>query len=195
MTLRSRLATFLFCLCIPALLVSQNNQNNPAALASMEAKLQHVQANGALEHPDQTPTVFTEEEVNAYAASGKVDLPQGVQSVRFQAHPEVVVTTMRVDFDQVKAGRSSYNPLLSVFTGVHDVVANAHAHGAGGQGYVHIDSVSMDGVEIPRFALELFVEKYIKPKYPNVGLDSQFPLPARVDTATLGEHQVAITQK
>ena len=51
---------------------------------------------------------------------------------------------------------------------------------------VHVDSVSLDGVEIPSFVLELFVQKYLKPKYPNIGMDSRFALPARVDAATVG---------
>lgn len=58
-----------------------------------------------------------------------------------------------------------------------------------------MDSVSLDNVEIPRFALKLFVEKYIEPKYPDIGLDSQFALPDRVDTATVGLHKLTVTQK
>jgi hypothetical protein len=58
-----------------------------------------------------------------------------------------------------------------------------------------VDSVSLDGVEVPEFVLQLFVEKYLKPKYPNIGLDSRFALPARVDAATVGLHRVTVTQK
>ena len=146
-------------------------------------------------HPDPSPTEFTEQEINAYFASGKVDLPTGVQSVVFQEQPGIVVGTSRVDFDQLKAGKNSYNPLLSVFSGVHEVVVTAHAYGAKREGLVHVDSVSLDGVEVPHFVLELFVEKYLKPKYPNIGIDSRFALPARVDAATVGLHKVTVTQK
>jgi hypothetical protein len=100
-----------------------------------------------------------------------------------------------VDFEQVKAGVSSYNPLLSVFSGVHDVVIVARAHGAGGVGFVQVDSVSLDGLDIPRFALQLFVEKYIRPKYPDIGLNSRFPLPDRIDRAIVGQHKLTVTQK
>jgi hypothetical protein len=44
-------------------------------------------------------------------------------------------------------------------------------------------------------ALEYFVSKYITPKYPNIGLDSQFRLPNRIDTATVGYHKLTVTQK
>jgi hypothetical protein len=154
-----------------------------------------LQSNAAEPHPDPAPTEFTEQEINAYFASGNVELPAGVRSVVFQEQPGVVMATSRVDFDQLKAGKNSYNPMLSIFSGLHDVVATAQAQGAGGQGVVHMDSVYLDGVEIPNFVLELFVQKYLKPRYPNLGLDSRFALPARVDAATVGLHKVTVTQK
>ena len=107
----------------------------------------------------------------------------------------MVTATTRVDFDRLKAGQNSSNPLLSIFSGVHDVVVNADAHGAGGQGFVHVNSVSIDDVDVPRLVLQLFVEKYLQPKYPGVGLDSRFTLPDRIDTATVGLHNLTITQK
>jgi hypothetical protein len=118
-----------------------------------------------------------------------------VKSVVFQEQPGIVTGTSRVDFDQLKAGKNSYNPLLSIFSGLHDVVVTAHAYGVKGEGLVHVDSVSLDGVEVPQFVLELFVEKYLKPKYPDIGIDSRFALPARVDAATIGLHRVTLTQK
>src|SRR5438477_8825852 len=124
-----------------------------SAVASMDRKLQRIETNGASAHPDQTPTEFTEEEVNSYIASGRIQLPVGVQSVKFQGEPGIITANTRVDFDQLKAGRRSSNPLLGMFSGVHDVIVQAHAHGSGGQGIVNVDSVSLDGVEIPRFVL------------------------------------------
>ena len=75
------------------------------------------------------------------------------------------------------------------------MVVVAHARGANRQGHVQVESVSLDGVEIPRFALELFVQKYIQPKYPNVGMTSQFALPSKIDTAIVGQHKLTVTQK
>jgi hypothetical protein len=169
--------------------------SNSSQVASMERKLQHLESKAAEVHPDPAPTEFTEQEINAYFETGNVKLPAGVRSVAFQAQPGAVTATSQVDFDQLKAERNSYNPLLSIFSGLHDVVVTAHAYGAGGQGLVHVDSVSLDGVVVPRFVLELFIEKYLKPKYPNIGLDSRFRLPARVDAATVGVHSVTVTQK
>jgi hypothetical protein len=35
----------------------------------------------------------------------------------------------------------------------------------------------------------------ITPKYPQVGVDSQFALPDRIDIATVGLHKLTLTQK
>jgi hypothetical protein len=161
----------------------------------MEQKLRRLDTNAGLAHPDQTPTTLTEPEANAYLASDKVKLPVGVRSLKLQGDPGIITGNAQVDFDRIREGTRSSNPLLSIFSGLHEVVVVAHAYGAGRQGYVHVDSVSLDGVEIPHLVLELFVEKFLTPKYPQIGLDSQFALPDRIDIATVGLHKLTVTQK
>jgi len=172
-----------------------NSRSNPGAVAGVGWKLRYLDANAKLARPDQTPTEFGEEEINAYFASGEVKLPSGVQSVHFAGEPGVVTGTARVDFDQLRSEHNSSNPLLSVFTGVHEAIVIAHAHGEGGQAFVQVDSVSLDGVQIPRFLLQLFAEKYLEPKHPGIGLDSRFTLPARIATAVVGLHKLTVVQK
>jgi hypothetical protein len=162
---------------------------------SAQRKVDHIQTNGTLAHPDSAPTEFTEQEINAYIGSGKIQLPEGVQSVHLVGIDGTVTGTARVDFDKLQSGRKSSNPLLSMFSGVHDVEVQAHASGSGGTGIIHVDSVILDGAEIPHFLLELFVEKYLKPKYPDVGLDARVALPDKIDTATIGKHILTVVQK
>ena len=161
----------------------------------MQHKMDHVEANGRLAHPNSKPTVFTESEVNAYLASEEVKLPVGVQSVRLEGEAEVITGNAHIDFDRIREGIHSSNPLLSIFTGIHDVVVVVHAHGENGTGYVHVDSVSLDGIRVPRFVLQMFVEKFLTPKYPEISLDSRFALPDRIDSAVVGEHQLTVAQK
>jgi len=173
---------------------SHSSSTQPTGRA-MQKKLDHVQANAQLAHPDASPTEFSEEEVNAYVNSCQVRLPAGVKSAKLRGVHGAVTGNARVDFDQLKAGRGSVNPMLSIFSGVHDIQVDAHAYGRNGRGFVQVDTVALDGVEIPRFVLQLFVQKYLQPKYPEVGLDSQFALPDRVDTAVVGQHKLAVVQK
>jgi len=162
---------------------------------SLQAKLDHIRDNGQLRHPDQSPTVMTEEEVNDYLNSGKVQLPQGVKKVTLQGRSGLVTGFVNVDFDEIRGGQRSPNPLLAIFSGRHDARVEGDAAGSGGQGKVHVRTVSIDGIDVPRMALEFFVAKYITPKYPNIGLDSEFKLPNRIDIATVGYHKVTVTQK
>jgi hypothetical protein len=184
----------LIAFAAPASLVGQPPSTQSLA-DSMQRKLDYIDANGRKAHPDPRPTVMTEDEVNAYVAAGRVRLPAGVQSARFSGTPGVITGNARVDFDQLTASQRSANPLLGIFTGVHDVAVVAHASGADGVGRVSVDSVSLDGTEIPRFALELFVKRYLQPKYPNIGMDSTFRMAARVNTATVGSHTLTVVQK
>jgi hypothetical protein len=188
-------AVTVWSLLVPHSLAQTRSVPNPVRMASFERKLQHLQSNGAQPHPDPSPTELSEQEINAFFASGNVELPAGVRSVAFQEQPGMIIGTARIDFDQLKAGKNSYNPLLSIFSGLHDVVVTSHAYGAKGQGVVHVDAVSLDGIDVPQFVLELFVEKYLKPKYPDIGMDSRFALPARVDSAVVGLHKVTLTQQ
>ncbi|HEX3155314.1 MAG TPA: hypothetical protein VHV32_11845, partial [Candidatus Angelobacter sp.] len=81
---------------------------------SLQAKLDHIQQNGEQEHPDQSPTVMTEEEVNDYIAAGRITLPQGVKKLRMEGRSGVVTAYLNVDFDQIREGQNSSNPMLSL---------------------------------------------------------------------------------
>jgi hypothetical protein len=175
---------------------SSSNSGVRHSLASnLQLKLNHIEQNAAKPRPDQTPTVMTEDEVNDYLASGRVQLPQGVKKVRMEGRSGLVTAFLNVDFDQIRAGQRSSNPLMGLFSGTHDVQVEADAAGAGGRGKVHVRTVSIDGMEVPHMALEYFVNKYVTPKYPNIGLDSEFQMPDRVDTAVVGYHKLTVTQK
>jgi hypothetical protein len=162
---------------------------------SLQRKLDHIEQNGQLESPNPAPTVMTEEEINDYIASSHINLPQGVKKVTLQGRSGVITAFANIDFDEIRAGQHSSNPLLSLFSGRHDVRVEASGDASDGEGRVHVRSVSIDGFEVPRVALEFFVSKYIAPKYPNVGIDSEFKLRDKVDTATVGYHKLTVTQK
>jgi len=162
---------------------------------AMQEKLAWLKANGLRPHPDPKPTVLTEPEVNAYFNEGGVKLPKGVSHLRLTSSASAIDAHANVDFEQVMQGRGSSNPLSSLFSGSHDVHAVAQATGANGTGTIHIQSVDFDGVTLPQFALEWFVQHYIAPKYPNVGINSTFKLPLRIDTATVETGKVRLVQK
>jgi len=166
-----------------------------SAAQSAANKFDYIAKNAAQPKPDTKATTITEDEINAYLAANLVELPKGVHNPRLTGENGVVTANTEVNFDEVKEGRSSSNPLLAVFSGTHHVKVTANASGTGGRGTVHVQDVEIDGVTVPRMALEFFVDRYLKPKYPNVGLDSTFALPAKIDSAVVGKHVLTVRQK
>jgi len=184
-----------FVLFISSCILGQQSRSEHRLAASLQRKLDYIQQNGRRAQPDQRPTVMTEEEINDYMASGRVKLPQGVKKVTFEGQSGIMTGVATIDFDEIRAGQRSSNPLLSIFNGTHVVRVEADAAAAGGVAKVHVRTVSIDGVNVPRMALEYFVSKYLKPKYPNVGMDSEFQLQDRIDMAVIGYHKLTVTQK
>jgi hypothetical protein len=200
--LRKTLFPFICIFALPLLAqqsrppaASQTQAMYNAQVNATQKKFDHIRQNGALATPDQTPTVLREHEINAWLTSESAELPNGVKRLQMRGEPGIIRATATVDFDQVTNGRYSGNPLMSLFRGTHEVLATAHADGTGHQGHVHIDSVEIDGVPVPKMALQYFADKYITSKHPNLGVDSTFPLPYKIDTAEVRQAQVSVTQK
>ena len=166
-----------------------------AAYQSMEGKISHLQQNAAKPRPDPGPTEITEDEANAYLNEGGVKLPKGVSQVHLSAQAGTLDGVAKVDFDTIIESKRSANPLLGLFSGMHEVRIVAQADGAGGTGNVKVQSVYLDGIEVPPMALELFAERYITPKYPDVGMNSTFKLPLRIDSAVVESGKVRLAQK
>jgi hypothetical protein len=185
----------LVLLCALAFAQTQKQTRHSVAFQSMQRKLDYIARNGELATPDQKPTAITAEEANAYFAEGGVKHPVGVKSVTLRSAPGVITAQTRIDFDEITASQRSMNPLLMVFTGVHDVEIVARASASGHTGTVEVQRVSIDGLEVPRMALQYFVERYVTPKYPGVGLTSRFRMPSRIDVATVGANSANVAQK
>lgn len=196
--LRCGILAFSISVLCSSLLLSQQSASEkrftPAA-QSFQSKLDFLERNANSNPVQRKPTQISADEVNAWFREGGYKLPHGVQRVIFHSQPDLITADATVDFDAVKEGRHNLNPLLSMFSGVHEVQVTASGSADNGTGNVNIQSVSIDGVGVPRLALELFVNKYIKPKYPNVGLENEFRMPDRIDTATLGNDSAVITQR
>jgi hypothetical protein len=192
--MRTALTTIVFLLC-SAGFAGQRPSSEHRLADSLQRKLYHIRQNADSARPDQAPTIMTEEEINDYLAAGRVKLPQGVKKITFQGQSGVITGLATIDFDEVRAGQHSSNPLLSIFSGTHYVRVEADAAGNGGKSKVHVRTVNIDGLDVPRMALEFFINKYLKPRYPDVGLDSEFQMPDKIEEATVGYHKLTVTQR
>lgn len=170
------------------------SQTETEAADAFQKKLDYLQENAKHDVPDERPTVVPENEVNAYFAQRRLKLPDGVKSVRFQFQPGKVIALTRVDFEEITKEHHSWNPLLALFSGIHDAEVVAHAEGHNGLAQVDVDSVTLDGVSVPRIALEMFIERFVQKKFPSVRLDGQYKLPEKLNNVTIADRQSTVTQ-
>jgi hypothetical protein len=161
----------------------------------MQRKLTYLKQNGLRAHPDPGPTELSESEVNAYFNEGGVKLPRGVSQVHLTSQPGVVDGDAHVDFEPMMQGRNPNNPLYSLFSGSHEVHVVARAAGVDGIASITVQSVALDGVTVPQWALDFFVQHYLTPRYPNVGMTSTFKMPLRIQTATVQAGKVRLEQR
>ena len=181
---------------IPLFAAKHFNSAREAA-DSFQRKLEAVQENSKKTTPASQPSVFFEEEINGYFSERRIpNMPEGVKSVRFELRPAHVLAYTTVDFDELRRDRQIRNPLLSMFTGTHDCEVEAIVGSAGpGRVRIRVDSVKLDGVSIPLMAVEMFIERFVNPKYPNVGLDREYQLPARIESAVIQLDEGVIVQR
>jgi hypothetical protein len=163
---------------------------------SMEKKIAAVRDNGKLEHPRRQTVVFAQEEINAYFAERRLKMPDGIRSVTFALKKDQVFARARIDFDEITRERRSQNPLMYLFSGTHnvDVVATATSISPG-MVHVRVESVVINGVTVPKMALQFFIDRFVHPKYPDVGLDNDYRLAAKMDSVVIGERKGTVTQK
>jgi hypothetical protein len=197
--LKNRLTIWLGVICCTfstvAFLLGASGTANDKLADQFAVRLHRIQQNGVSATPDPAPTALPDSEGNAYFAAGRVKLPASVQQLRYATSPGTVNAVARIDFDVLTQKATSNNPLLSLFSGVHDVRVIADASAKAGTATVTAQSVEIDGIPVPRVALEYFVSKYLTSRFPNVGMSSRFKLPARVDSATVGQGEVTVYQR
>lgn len=198
MTLRRPLGIFLALLLELAtapLSVLQAGVTHSAEYRSLAQKLAYLKLNATRSHPDPKPVVFTEPEVNAYFSEGGVKLPTGVSELRLTSRTGIIDGHAHVDFEEIMRGHNKSNPLYDLFSGSHDIHVVAEAAGMNGVASIKVQTVELDNVAVPQWALEFFVQRYITPRYPNVGMTSTFKMPLRIQTATVGTGKVTLEQK
>ena len=194
---------FAWCVSILAILaavaIGQNTQapygEHSAGYRSLVRKIAYLKVNASKPHPDPKPVELTESEVNAYFGEGGVRLPRGVSQVHLASRPGVIDGHAHVDFEEIMQGRNKNNPIYSLFSGSHDIHVVAEASGVNGVASIKAQAVELDGVAVPEWALEFFVQKYVTPRYPNVGMTSSFKMPLRIQTATVESSKVALIQR
>lgn len=182
-------------LLLAGIAIAQKGAQHSAEYLSADKKIAAMTAFEANPVKGGLVTALTDDEMNAYFAEGGVKWSDGLSDVRISDQPAVINGTAQVDFDKITAKSRSNSPLMMLFTGVHTVRVTAQAAAVKGRASIKVQTVSLDGLEIPRAALEFFVEKYLQPKYPEADLDTVIGMPNQIDSAIVGDRQITFAQR
>lgn len=192
----SRIGCAVLLLALALTVVAQQSApQHSAAYRSLVQKLAYLKLNAAKSHPDPKPVDLTEAEVNAFFNEGGVKLPRGVSQVHLTSRPGVIDGYAHIDFEEIMQGRGKNNPVYELFSGSHEIHVVAAASGSNGVATIKTQTVELDNIAVPQWALEFFVQRYITPRYPNVGTTSTFKLPLRIQTATIETGRVRLEQR
>ena len=126
---------------------------------------------------------LSEAELESYVLySLKDDIPLQVDSIDVQLGPGTVGADTQLTFTSSNTG----NPLAdSLLGGTHNVFIKGKLAGEEGRGKFDLQEVRIDGIPVPKILIETVLDKYVKPKYPEVDLKEPFDLPWGIEQLTI----------
>ncbi|OFV95200.1 MAG: hypothetical protein A3F68_02460 [Acidobacteria bacterium RIFCSPLOWO2_12_FULL_54_10] len=185
----------LFCFTLPA--SAQEPQwdrgISQAAAQSAASKFQLIQNNTASSPQFQTIRV-AEDEVNSYLHFQLTSAyPPGVSKIRMQFSNGRPVGFARVDFDQLMNSMKDPPNLIIryLLAGVHSVAAEGAFASNQGVARFQLEQVTLDGVELPDFAIQYLMDRYVRKRYPNADISKPFQLPFSLKKVIVEDREVA----
>ena len=188
-------------LCLAGLLAAHSTaaaESEPAlskeAAGSMASKLRQIQQGSGSGHSFGLVRI-SEAEANSYLHYEMApDLPPGVSKPRLKFQPGRPQGSAEVNFDKIKeASKTPPNPLVDYFLrGVHTLGVDGTLHGSGGAAQFHLESVTLDGIAMPRAVVDYLIEHYLKAHYPDVSLEHPFSLPFSIDKLSVEAGSVVL---
>ena len=159
------------------------------AAQSAARKLARVREAAGQEHSFGSVRI-SEAEANSYLQYEMLPyFPPGVSRVRLKFHPARPQGSAQVDFGKLKeAFGDQENPLIDfLLQGVHTLGADGKFSSSGGIARFELETVTLDGVALPRMVVDFLIERYLKPSYPEVSIDRPFRLPFSIDKMSVEE--------
>jgi hypothetical protein len=173
-------------------------ESAPAQLEISERTAQVLQGKiDAIRKADKTPgrtaseTVeVSEAELEAYVLySLREEIPARVDSIDVQLTPGTVAADTKMTF----GNSPTNNPLIDVLiSGSHRLFVKGKLEARGGKGKFSLEEAAVDRIPVPIILIETLVDKYVKPKYPDVKLDEPFGMPWGIEDLTVTQGKATI---
>jgi len=175
---------------------SSETEVTAEAAESAAAKLQQIRdvgsgvSSGALVR-------LSEVEVNSYLFyEMSTRYPRGVSKINARFTPGHLQGTCEVDFEKLKASRRSPGGVMDyLFFGVHTLSVEGEFSAVGGTGQFNLQTVALDGVPLPRTLIDFLIDSYLRPRFPELALDSPFRMPYSIDRVQVGRGSIEVEAK
>jgi hypothetical protein len=160
--------------------------------AATVAEYQSAKRKALLIETDRVPPLgsvfFTPGELNAYAAEEvRKELPEGLRSPRLEFGSGTARGSALIDFAKVQTARGSPSGLLLslLLRGERQVTVDVAVHSENGTARVDVQSVSIGNATLSGAALDMVIEYYVLPRYPDAAIGRAFPLRHNVKQITV----------
>jgi len=171
--------------------VSAQNDVSERSAKSLQMKIDAIQAaeNAKDRKGAETVEVF-ESELESYVLYSMRDLiPARVDLIDVQLTPGIVAADTKLTFPSDSTG----NPLVdAIVGGTHTFFLKGKLAASEKRGRFELQEVKVDGIPVPLILIETLVEKYVKPKYPDVDLKEPFPMPWGMESLVITQGKATI---
>lgn len=159
-----------------------------AALSAQSPDTVRARQKAELIESDKAPrgsvVSFTLAEVNAFAAEeAQREVGDAVKNPRVTLGASTVTGSATLDFVKLQTARGQVPGWLTrrLLEGERDVIARVHVQSGRGQAQIDIEEVRINGVAVPQSLLDLIIEYYLTPRYPDAKIGRPFELRHNVE--------------
>ena len=162
------------------------------AAKSLQQKIDDIKK--ARDIPDRAPGAsrveLSEVELESYVLFELKDqIPAQIDSFDVQLEPGTAGAQTQLTF----ASDATGNPLIdAVVGGTHDLFIKGRLQGSAGRGKFDLEEVRVDGIPVPNILIKALIDKYVKPKYPEVDLSEPFDLPWGIEEIAIDQGKATV---
>ena len=164
---------------------AQAAEVSPKSAESLQIKIDAIKK--AFKMPDRAPGAsrveLSEAELESYVLySLAADIPARIDSFDVQLGQDTVAADTQLTFDAHSTG----NPVVDTFIGgTHNLLLKGKLVARQGRGKFDLEEVHVDGIPVPNILIQALVDRYVKPKYPDVDFKEPFDMPWGIEELEL----------
>ena len=156
-------------------------------IAIREADMSRTRPPGAADSVDVTDTEM--ESFVIYAMADEI--PARVDSIDVAIESGMISAATELTFDSEESTGNVIIDMLMEST--HSLFVKGMLEGSGGRGKFQLSQVRVDGFPVPLIIVELLVDRFVTPRYPQVDLDEPFDIPWGIEAIILSDGLATIT--